>query len=451
MLKLIIYYSSYFFVLYVVLRLAKDRKRPVGDLLFLAGVTLIPLGKLFYIPFTGLISITAAFIFTTIVSGTSSLASFIKGVPRFAFVPFMAVLPALFSIVFLYSPSQSIWVQASDNASSAGSPLLRIVSIFLTCIYCSYVALYVYKNENSQKEIATYFVGATLFATFIGCFIAYSLFFGLLDKADIMPVSVEDVHMAGRIYRFNPGASVNEFGELIGYSIFMLRWTGWSNKWKMIAGGVLLLAMFFSLTRGAWLGLTVGYCAYALFSNRSQQKNVFLAAGILVVLLLLVVSTSDELSYLFASRTSLGESPGGDDRLNTAAAVFKALNATPIRALFGYGWAADIFSLDYGFEKIGYIHSVPLMFLFDTGLVGVGFCSAVFIIFGRFVYANVREDLDIYVGLVVFMFTVSMVEHIFFHVQTWLIFGLLIGIAFKASHANRVRHAALSIKQQPSR
>ena len=102
-----------------------------------------------------------------------------------------------------------------------------------------------------------------------------------------------------------------------------------------------------------------------------------------------------------------------------------------MRMLFGYGWSADIFSVNYGFTKIGYIHGVPLMFLFDTGMIGVTMCALIFYVYGRFVYASAPEDRDIIAGMMVCMFVISAVEHIFFHVQTWLIFGLILGIAFR--------------------
>ena len=451
MLRYIIYYSSYLFMLYVFFRLSMDRKRTAADVVFLVGVALVPLGKLFYIPFTGLVSVTMGFVFTTMASCLTMLIVFIRGVERFAFVPFIILLPAFFSIIFLYGPSQSGFVTAMANASSAGSPLIRILSVFFTCIYCSYVLVYVSRNENGRKDLANYFVLGTLFATFIGVFISYSLFTGALGPQDIMPVSVEDVHLAGRIYRFNPGSSVNEFGEKIGYAIFMLRWTGWQNKRKMAAAGVLLIALFFSLTRGAWLGMVTGFVAYTMFAPKSQRTQIFVAAGCLMAFLLVIIASSAELSYLLASRTSFQNSPGSDDRLNTAYAIFAALEASPLRMLFGFGWAADIFSGNYGFEKVGYIHSVPLMFLFDTGIIGVLICAALFVVMGRFVYANVRKDIDIIAGIVVFMFTVSAVEHLFFHVQTWLMFGLIMGIALRASRENAaVRRQALTGQPQPA-
>ncbi len=48
----------------------------------------------------------------------------------------------------------------------------------------------------------------------------------------------------------------------------MLRWTGWTPKqrcWRR--GHCWKIAEFLSLTRGAWLGLVVGYLAYALSSS----------------------------------------------------------------------------------------------------------------------------------------------------------------------------------------
>ncbi len=104
---------------------------------------------------------------------------------------------------------------------------------------------------------------------------------------------------------------------------------------------------------------------------------------------------------------------------------------------------SDIFSPNLGFENLGYIHSVPLMFLFDTGLIGVTICIFIFYVSGRFVYANAREDRDIASGMIAFMFTISLVEHVFFHVQTWLIFGLILGIALRNSRLPATPASAL--------
>jgi hypothetical protein len=329
---------------------------------------------------------------------------------------------------------------------------MRVVSVAFTSIYCAYVLLYTAKHKSAEREIATYYVMATVFATFIGIFIAYGLFVGQLNREDVMPVSVEDVHMAGRIYRFNPGASVNEFGEIIGYAIFMLRWTGWKTTRKMLVAGFLLMAEFLSLTRGAWLGLAVGYSVYALYTRKEHRIRLLAAGGVLFLILMAIVASSDELLYLLLSRTSdFVNTPGGSDRINTAGAVFDAVTTSPTRLLFGYGWAADIFSGDYGFDKIGYIHSVPLMFLFDTGLVGVLFCSVVFYVLGKFVYTHAGKNRDIFAGMIAFMFTVSMVEHIFFHIQSWLIFGLMLGVAFRSQREARTKLAARTLEPQPAR
>ena len=430
MLKDFIFYSSYGFILLFSLLLMRGRKRRAEDVLI--GVALLTIGKLFYLPFLNLVSVKAGFIFTTIVGSISLLISFIKGVDKFLFVPFILVLPALLSIVFLYPISQSMFVAAASNATSAGSPLLRIISILFTSIYCAYVINYVSTRKNGQRDTALSYVVATLFATFIGGFMTYGLFTGDLTKDALVPVSVEEIHMAGRLFRFNPGASVNEFGEIAGYSVFMLRWTGWRTATKISVAAILMGAIFMSLTRGAWVGLVVGYMVYAMFSEPKQRTRIFLAAGMLIGVLLVVTLSNDLLRALLISRTSLGDSPGGNDRLNTAAAIFEAMTRTPLRSLFGYGWAADIFSPNYGFPDIGYIHSVPLMFLFDTGLVGVAICAMTFYALGRFILARVRKDLDIFAGIIAFMFTVSMFEHIFFHVQTWLMLGLLLGIALRS-------------------
>ncbi len=432
MLKYIIYYSAYAFTLYIILRLAMDRKRNLTDVLFLLGVSLLPIGKLFLIPGARLVSVKAGFIFTTIVACITMLLAFIRGVEKFAFVPFLIMLPVLLSILFLFEPLQDIFV-SSEGEGAFGTPLLRVISILFTCIYCAYVLVYVAQNKNAKRDIAIYYTLATLFAIAIGMFITYGLFTGTVTRNDLMPVSVEDVHVAGRIFRFNPGASVNEFGEIIAYAIFMLRWTGWTPKQKMLAAGALLVAEFLSLTRGAWLGLVVGYLAYALSSSRKMRRRIYMGAGALVSLMLVVIASFPELRELLVTRTSIQRSAGTDDRIETAISALTALNDSPMRMLFGYGWSSDIFSPNLGFENLGYIHSVPLMFLFDTGLIGVTICIFIFYVFGRFVYANAREDRDIIAGMIAFMFTISLVEHVFFHVQTWLIFGLILGIALRNS------------------
>ena len=443
MLKSIIYFSSYFFVLFVILRLSLNKQRRMSDVLFLIGVSLIPIGKLFYLPIPGLVSVKAAFIFTSVVGGTSLLLSFIKGAQRFALLPFIFCIPALLSLIFLYPPSQASFVAAPADVAEGGSTLLRLISVFLTSAYCSYTIVYVSKNDGAERDIATYYIVATLFATVIGAFIFYGIFFGQLSRADVVPVSVQEVHIVGRLFRFNPGANVNEFGQIVGYALLMLRWTGWRTHWKLLAAVLLLIAETLSLTRGAWVGLVVAYLLYAVFTDSKQRTRLIVTGGLAFALVLVVALNWHLLDAVLASRTSLGASAGGNARLVTASAVIQALTSSPLRLFFGFGWSADIFSSSFGFGDISYIHSVPLMMLFDTGIVGVAICLVAFVAIGRFVYANIRQDFDIIIGLMSFMFTVSLFEHNFFHVQTWLIVGLVMGMALRSSLAEHAQHASI--------
>lgn len=441
MLKDIIYFSSYVFVLLLLVSLNISSKRRTSEVFFILGVCLVPIGKLFYMPLPGFVSIKAAFVYAAVVGGVTFLLSWLRGIDRFALVPFVFLVPILLSIMFMAPQFYGAFLSSPDGSGN-GTIMLRLVSIAITSMYAAAVLIHVSTNPNAVRDVAVYYVGASLFATAVGAIMFYGIFVGQLTIVDITPVTVDEPHISGRFFRFNPGANVNEFGQVVGYALLMLRWTGWKPWIKFFAAIALLGAEFLSLTRGAWLATVVAYVVFALLSRPTERARFIVGGTVIAAIFLAVVLNIDFLNDIIATRTSISAGAGGEDRLRSAAALYDALTSSPMRLVFGYGWTADVFAASYGFG-FAYIHNVPLMMLFDTGLLGVSIYLVTLITLGRFVFGNIaEEDRNIVAALITFMFTVSLLEHNFFHVQTWLIIGLILGMAFRA-HQAKIAAASL--------
>jgi O-antigen ligase len=287
------------------------------------------------------------------------------------------------------------------------------------------------KTPGSHRIIASYYIVGTLFATAIGAVIFYGVFIGEFNVDNLQPIT-RDVHIIGnKIFRFNPGANVDEFGEIIGYALLMLPWTGWKNWVKAIVIPGLLIADFLTLTRGAWLALIAAYFVLFLYSPARTRAILGVTAIVGIGSILIVAFTFDVLTPLLQTRTQFSAGVSGDDRLASVNGALDTLLADPFRFFFGMGWAADLYGKDQGLGT-SYIHNVPLMMLFDTGLFGILICLVVFAVFFRFIIARPAHDQAIPMALMAFMLTISATQHNFYHVQTWMIFGLILGDSLRA-------------------
>lgn len=445
MIKLFIYYSSYFFVALALAHLCFQRKYHAVDALFVIGVLLVPIGKLFYLPIPGMVSVKAAFIYTGVIGSVILLIRLIEGIPRAVLFPILFTVPILLSVVFLDRAMQGVFL--SSGGGNNGTAFLRLISIFLSTIYCCYVIDHIRASETGYHDVARYYVIATLFATAIGALIFYGLFIGQLSMADVTPISVGRPHViGGKIFRFNPGANVNEFGEIIGYALLMLRWTQWRTSIKTLAALVLLFAEFLGLTRGAWVGLFAAYLVYTLFTEGRLRKRMLTAAAFAIAVVVIIALSWSDFRQLLLSRMQLSAGAGGHERIRSVTAAIGVITSSMLRLLFGAGWAADVYSNRFGLADVGQIHDVPTMILFNTGIVGTSIYIVLLYLVFRFVYQNSNENRGILLSILTFMITVSLFEHNFFHVQTWLMLGVVIGMAQRSAYQSQ---SPLRIGSQP--
>jgi O-antigen ligase len=434
MLHAIAFFSTYFFFAAVLAVLMIRRGTRPESVLFLAGISLIPVGKLFYLPVPGLTSVGMSFVYTSLLAIAAMTLAMIRGIPRGVLLPLVFFLPVMLSLLFLSSTSQEWFLSPSAASGTSETGILRVISVLLITIFSTYCAYYTLENADARRDVAVYFIVATLFATAVGAVIFYGVFIGVFDMVNLQPIS-RDVHIVdNKIYRFNPGANVNEFGQIIGYALLMLRWTQWKTWLKMIIVAVLLIADFLTLTRAAWLALFVAYFVFFLFSPARTRAILAITAAVGLGLIVIVAFAFDVLTPLLQSRTALSGGVSGDERIASVFGALQTLIDEPFRLLFGLGWAADMYGNLQGLGT-NYIHNVPLMILFDTGIFGFMICLIAFAVFFRFVMAQPKQDRAVPLAMMAFMFTISLMHHNFYHVQTWMIFGVLLGDAMRAVRA----------------
>lgn len=143
--------------------------------------------------------------------------------------------------------------------------------------------------------------------------------------------------------------------------------------WRLTAGGLLLVGLFASYSRGLWLGLVAGGLVYLLMAARSRLPTAAwgkVAGLLLAVAVAAVLAAGAGLGQGLAQRTqSLGDraDPSLDARLAQVGPLLDAWRGAPVLGQ-GYGAAA---SLVRDSEAPFSYELVPLALLMKLGVVGV--------------------------------------------------------------------------------
>jgi hypothetical protein len=434
MIKYTVYFLSYFYIMYIFLsHLIFKKKISPQEFFILLGVALTPIGKLFYLPVPGLDSVKMSFIYFSLTSSLFLLLKGFSGIKLKILFPFFFLIPPVLSIVLIDS-SLGAWFMTRNPLTGAGdTPLLRVVSVFFLAGTASYCAYYIAERPEFAKNIATMYVASTLFASFVGSIIYYGLVTGQLTIPDIEPISLQ-VHFGGITYRFNPGANVNEFGQIAGYAIILLKWVPWGSSRKALALIILMIAEFLALTRGAWVALICSYAGMILITDQRTRRIIIVLTSLALVAFAIAAVNSDYIGHLIATRTATESNISVDERLYDLGLALDELNQNWVRLLFGFGWSADFWGMfyGYGFDEQ---HDVPAMILFDTGIIGLSIYLVILTMMLVKSFTNTATR-DVCVGLLIFYCAASATEHNFYHTQTWVMFGLIVGCGFAGRPRN---------------
>jgi hypothetical protein len=417
-----LYSVGYLFFLYTILRL--ERGRPGAERLFLISVALIPIGKLFYLPVQSLMGFKFCFVFACIALTLLAIRSFCQPVPIDAAVlfPLLFLVPALISLPALRDVRMLF--KYSIGEGQVDSVLARLISLAVLAMYACWIASFVAHATDGFKTIAAVYSNALLFACLIGYVIFALVFGGRLHLEDLLPISA-DTHLVGDIYRFNPGANVDEFGTLLGYGIMFVLWLDWSVIRKMLYLGPFFVAVLLTLNRTCWIGVPLGLLIYIMSARRKLVTMV--GVGVLLGAAVFLLSQNHEIANIILSRTALDIGSSGADRLGKYSVAYSDLTSSPWRLLFGFGWSSNL-----------YVHSVPIQLLYETGLVGVG-C---YLLIGLLGLTNYRitpssSEKSLLVPLMAMMFVFGSIQHTFYHMQSWLIIGLFWGVCVRGRFVDK--------------
>ena len=422
-----IYTSGFLFAIIFLFAILLARKDlPFQDKLLLFSVSLIPLGKLIYLPIPGFYGLKVPFLVTSLVS--------LYWIARHKLKVNIAILfvPAIFagmSLAWLEDPSWLFLYAYRERAGITGltgtteSVLLRVVSFVLLLLYCSSVYSCLRQRPLNTYVFARYFIYGTLASSFVGSIFFTQVWQGNFSVEDLAPISV-DSHIVGNFYRFNPGANVNEFSMILAFAMILLAFSRFSYFKTRLFLLIFVLCEFATLTRGSWIALIVAYLVGQLFNRKSSTMLVrgSALAVFLMVMLAFLYSFSPEMQQIIESRTALELGASGEERIEKFSYVFDRVVDSPFRLLFGYGWATNL-----------YVHSVYLQVLYEIGLVGlIVFLSSIMLFLRNVINMAVGPHKAALVGVCVFIAVVAATQHNLYHTQTWLMIGFAAAVSASA-------------------
>jgi hypothetical protein len=390
-----------------------------ADRFLLWVIYLVPVGKLVYFNVPGLMG----FKFSFLIWSVACLVAFGSWIAlkRFSSQRLLVFLIFLFfpvmSLILRGDYGDLLYYSADGQNDSLGA---RIASLIFLMMFA--VAVYDLCRRQGYEVVVRAFVDGVIMAAVIGCVIFVLVYAGFIGVAELEPISA-DTHIVGLVYRFNPGGNVNEFGLISIYALMLVR-----MAYPSIAGakqhavyGLLLFALFFSLTRAAWLAYAGALAAMAVVSGRGR-KALIIAVSSFAVFVFIVYQLNDEFANIVATRFAFEGGASGDERLDKVADAFLSNSVPTWEIIFGHGWATNL-----------YLHSVPLQLIYETGLAGYLLTSSAMAWAVIKLIMRSRRDVPGALALLgcLTAFSIdSVLHHTLYNMQTWVIAGLTLYIAF---------------------
>jgi hypothetical protein len=403
--------------------------------LFCWLVFCIPMGKLLYFHFSGLIGLKITFVVWTLIGGFACFWSLcLKRIKLSALLLFCALLffPVL-SLGFLADPWSLIAYTADGQTDSL---LARLISLSALVLFMLYV--WHFCSTFGVQPLLKAFMDGMIVASIIGVFIFVLVYSGQVGVDELLAISA-DTHIVSLVYRFNPGANVNEFGILAAYALLLVRFSypGISGKKLSCIYFLLTFALFFSLTRAAWLAYLFALLLGALIGGKGRFY-ILLGLTLAPLFVWLVYLINDDFAQLVSSRIALDGGASGDERIEKVMTAFFSGDLSVWNYVFGNGWATNL-----------YMHSVPLQLLYEVGVVGFLFLSMLmfWMLLRLLMRAIVWKDAAVtatFSCVSAFAFF-SAFHHTVYHMQTWFILGL--GLFFAYSKRGQFESSFLSEKQ----
>ncbi len=310
-------------------------------------------------------------------------------------------------------------------------------------IYAACVAVIVLQSEFSFYKISLFVWLGGIAPAMLGIyhFFSQSIFankwLGLAaQNPATIGVSVIEYLDERWLRAYGSFGSPNALGIYVGTVfllgiILILKTTNQKARLGLLLGQlIILLGLFFSFSRGAYLGVFVGLVILAI----QNRKNILMIQQLgIYVLLVMILSTT--FSHLLFARTDLNnhlEAKSISERV-TQWQDFKIIFAK--HALIGVGpgnypVAVQSIHPDFSANYFSPIHNIYLLFVGQFGVVGI-----LFVIFGLFLlYKKCRKEMKIFAPCVCILIA-GFFDHWSLSMYTgWIFFALIFALALKYSY-----------------
>lgn len=413
----LIYMCGYIYLSYVIVTLWR-KPWPLHFKVLLFTISSVPIGKLAYfdLPFA------SGFKFNFLLCCLTLLLPCIIILHRGIFhiswslFPLIFILPPFVSLFSLKDIGYLLYYSIGEQKESA---LLRFMSVVILSCFSSWIAFSGEKYIQAFHIMAEQFLRGIMFTTLVGLVIFHGVWTGWFPLADLQPITA-GYHVIGKFFRFNPGANVNEFGMILGYGIVLLILVRWPMRIKAIYLTVFSIADFMTLTRAAWIGLMIPLFVYLSLNLRRRVFLYFVATTLIILSASIPVFINNDLLFsLLVSRLNFLEGASNADRMEKYHEAITELLGGLSQFCFGFGWSSNL-----------YVHSVPIQMFYETGLVGVLLHIIIWTIFVRIIMKiRDRKERHVSLILIVAIFSMGLFHHNFYHMQTWLVLGLVWAMA----------------------
>lgn len=394
----------------------------------------IPLGKLLFFHYSGLIGLKITFFLWALIAPTLFIIYFLNQAIKLRYFLIFCLIgffPFL-SLGFLNEPA---WLFIYNLDGQTDSLLLRYFSLCVLILFM--LSVFDFCETFGARPLIRAFVDGVVTSSLIGVIIFALVYFGWIGAIDLMPISA-DTHIVSSVYRFNPGANVNEFGIMAVYALFLIRQAYPTRSTGQLLPIYILLffAIFFSLTRAAWLAYIFALSISLLISRRNRLY-VLSSAFFASIFVWLIYLINDDFNYLVTSRFAFEGGASGNERIEKIVTAFFTGNISVTNFLFGNGWATNL-----------YLHSVPLQLIYEIGFIGFLFISLLLVFLliklaTRTYRGNIKTGAAL--SCVCAFLAFSAFHHTIYHMQSWFIMGL--AIFFANQSTDRSSSAVSSSKE----
>lgn len=234
------------------------------------------------------------------------------------------------------------------------------------------------------------------------------------------------------------------FTQMSFISFFMITQDKRNRMIYIVTLSLFILAVLFSISRGALLSLVVGFTVIFLYYLKDLKigkilKIASIVMSILLVVFMLLVTNIISLEYFWLSKQGLGESV-------QSSVLKKSIESAKVRSLeirkfqnkwywerflekplLGHGLSLNDYFVNFFGKEIGTIHNKYIEILAITGIIGFAIYFIMLAGTLKLILSVIRKDWKI---LFILMFSAIIIQGIFAPIDTnfWIFLGLLLAV-----------------------